>query len=289
MNYQIFTDATADMTREMVRGLPPVEVIPMEIDLSGDACTYGPGGTITAQKFYAALRGGKYASTSQINPTVYRHAFEPHLRAGRDILYLCFSSALSSTIETAELCMAELRLEYPERKLVLIDTRAAAIGEGFLVMEAARRQGEGLELGALAEWVVANRLKICHWFTVDTFEHLKRGGRVSAATAAVGTLLQIKPLLHVDELGALKAAEKPRGRKQAIEAQIAHLAKGWDRGFSKKIGIGHGDAPEEAEKLRAAVLDRFPDAEIYVSEINPVIGAHTGPGILALIFWGSER
>lgn len=289
MQYQIFTDATADMTENMRRGLPAIEVIPMEIDLDGEAHTYGPGGDLTARAFYAALRAGKYATTSMINPAVYRAAFEPHLRAGRDVLYLCFSSALSGTIEMARMCAAELAQAYPDRDIAIVDTLAAAPGEGLLVCEAARRQMEGATLSELAAWVTRHRLEACHWFTVDTFEHLKRGGRVSAATAAVGTLLQIKPLLHVDAEGALKAAEKPRGRKKAIEAQIARMEKGWDSAFTKRVVVGHGDAPEEAERLRAAIAQRFPEAEIDVAEINPVIGAHTGPGILALVFWGTER
>ncbi|MGI6240208.1 MAG: DegV family protein [Christensenellales bacterium] len=289
MSYQLFTDATADLTPGMMRGLPAVEIIPMEIELDGEIRRYGPGGDLEARDFYAALRGGKYASTSQINPAVYRAAFEPHLRAGRDVLYLCFSSALSSTIETASVCMGELRQEYPDRKIMLVDTRAASAGEGFLVCEAARRMAQGETIDALAQWVIANRFSVCHWFTVDTFEHLRRGGRVSAAVAAMGTLLQIKPLLHVDETGALKAAEKPRGKKQAVEAQLARMKKGWDRSISPMVAVGHGDAPAEAEKLRGLVAERFPDADIHVYEINPVIGAHTGPGILALVFWGNER
>ena len=289
MQYQILTDATADMTERMKSGLPTVEVIPMQVDLDGQSHTYGPGGDLSARAFYAALRAGKYATTSMINPEVYRAAFEPHLRAGRDVLYLCFSSALSGTIDMARMCAAELSAAYPDREVVIVDTLAAAPGEGFLVCEAARRQKDGATLSELAAWVTKNRLKACHWFTVDTFEHLKRGGRVSAATAAVGTLLQIKPLLHVDESGALKAAEKPRGRKKAIEAQLAHMAKGWDSAYNRRVVVGHGDAPEEAEKLKNAIAERFPEAEIDIAEINPIIGAHTGPGILALVFWGTER
>lgn len=289
MQYQILTDATADMTPGMQEGLPAVQVIPMEVDLGGEVRTFGPGGDMSARAFYAALRGGQFATTSMINPDVYRASFEPHLKAGRDVLYLCFSSALSGTIEMARMCAGELSTAYPARQVVIVDTRAASAGEGMLVCEAARRQMEGASLSELAAWVTRHRLEVCHWFTVDTFEHLKRGGRVSAATAAVGTLLQIKPLLHVDEAGALKAADKPRGRKKAIEAQIARMEKGWNSAFSRRVAVGHGDAPEEAEKLKAAVADRFPEALVEVFEVNPIIGAHTGPGILALVFWGSER
>ena len=165
----------------------------------------------------------------------------------------------------------------------------AAVGEAMLVREAARKQQEGLTIEELAAWVEENRLKICHWFTVDSFDHLKHGGRVSAAAAAVGTMLQIKPLLHVDEEGKLRVAEKPRGRKQAIRTQVAHMKEGWTPEMGKLVVIGHGDCPDDAEQLRQAVLKEFPDADIRVAYIGPVIGAHTGPGMLALIYWGTNR
>ncbi len=289
MQYQIITDANADMTEGMQQGLPAIEVIPMDIDLSGEARTCGTGGNITTREFYAALRGGKFATTSMINPEVYRSAFEPVLKSGRDVLYLSLSSALSSTIEIARMCAAELEAAYPGRLVVVVDSLAASAGQGVLACEAARRQKEGATLSELAAWITKHRLEVCHWFTVDTFEHLRRGGRVSAATAAMGTLLQIKPLLHVDNEGALKAVERPRGRKKAIEAQLARMAKGWNPNFSKRVVVGHGDAIEDANKLAAAISALYPDAEIEMVEINPIIGAHTGPGILALVFWGSER
>ena len=165
----------------------------------------------------------------------------------------------------------------------------AAVGEAMLVREAARKQQEGLTIEELAAWVEENRLKICHWFTVDSFDHLKHGGRVSAAAAAVGTMLQIKPLLHVDEEGKLRVAEKPRGRKQAIRTQVAHMKEGWTPEMGKLVVIGHGDCPDDVEQLRQAVLKEFPDADIRVAYIGPVIGAHTGPGMLALIYWGMNR
>lgn len=223
MGYKLFSDVTADVSEELMRGMPEVELVPMQVELGGENYIYGPGGDLTVEHFYAEQRAGKFASTSQINPMVYRECFEKTLKAGEDILYLCFSSGLSSTLQSANLCAQELREEYPERKLIVVDTLCAAVGEAMLVREAARKQQEGLTIEELAAWVEENRLKICHWFTVDSFDHLKHGGRVSAAAAAVGTMLQIKPLLHVDEEGKLRVAEKPRGRKQAIRTQVAHM------------------------------------------------------------------
>lgn len=289
MGYKLFSDVTADVSEELMRGMPEVELVPMQVELGGENYIYGPGGDLTVEHFYAEQRAGKFASTSQINPMVYRECFEKTLKAGKDILYLCFSSGLSSTLQSANLCAQELREEYPERKLIVVDTLCAAVGEAMLVREAARKQREGLTIEELAAWVEENRLKICHWFTVDSFDHLKHGGRVSAAAAAVGTMLQIKPLLHVDEEGKLRVAEKPRGRKQAIRTQVAHMKEGWTPEMGKLVVIGHGDCPDDVEQLRQAVLKEFPDADIRVAYIGPVIGAHTGPGMLALIYWGTNR
>ena len=289
MGYKLFSDVTADVSAELMRGMPEVELVPMQVELGGENYTYGPGGDLTVEHFYTEQRAGKFASTSQINPMVYRECFEKTLKAGEDILYLCFSSGLSSTLQSANLCAQELREEYPERKLIVVDTLCAAVGEAMLVREAARKQQEGLSIEELAAWVEENRLKICHWFTVDSFDHLRHGGRVSAAAAAVGTMLQIKPLLHVDEEGKLRVAEKPRGRKQAIRTQVAHMKEGWTPEMGNLVVIGHGDCPDDVEQLRQAVLKEFPDADIRVAYIGPVIGAHTGPGMLALIYWGTNR
>ena len=289
MGYRIFTDATADMSPEMFSGLPPVAIIPMELELGGEAYRYGPGGSINAAGFYAKQREGLFASTSQINPSVYLQAFTPCLEEGEDILYLSFSSGLSGTFQSAQLSTEELRQIFPERKIVCVDTLAASIGEGLLVCEALRKQAEGLSLEELVDWVLKNRLKVCHWFTVDTFDHLKHGGRVSAAAAAVGTVLQIKPLLRVDEEGRLAVVEKPRGRRRAIAALLERIESGWTPELGRRIFLGHGDCPEGVRELEAAVAARFPEAEITVADIGPIIGSHTGPGMLAAVYWGVNR
>ncbi len=288
-DYQIFTDATADLSGDFMKGLPPVEIIPMKVEIGGQEYTYGLFGNIAVKDFYALQREGNFAVTSQINPTVYNGYFEPCLAQGKDILYLCFSSGMSGTIQTAQMCVRELQNRYPQRKIICIDTLCASVGEGFLVREASRKQAEGFTLDALARWVEVYRLKVCHWFTVDVFEHLRHGGRVSAASAAMGTVLHIKPLLHVDEQGKLAVMEKPRGRKKAVNMQLKRMEQGWMPEMGKSVLIGHGDCPEDARKLHQAVSMRFPEAEIYVADIGPVIGAHTGPGMLALIYWGNTR
>lgn len=287
--YQIFTDATADCSPQWLQSLPSIGVIPMRVEIGGREYTYGPDGTITAEDFYTLQKAGNYANTSQISPIYYFRAFEPVLRSGSDILYLCFSSGMSGTFQSAQVCAEDLREKYPERTILCLDTLCASVGEGFLVCEAAQRQAEGYALEELADWVTQHRLEVCHWFTVDVFDHLRRGGRVSAGAAALGTALQIKPLLHVNLDGELAVVEKPRGRKQAIKAQLAQMERGWMPEMGKTVVVGHGACPDGVQTLREAVRERFPEAEVFTADIGPIIGAHTGPGMLALIYWGSTR
>lgn len=287
--YQLFTDATADMSAAMMEEMPDVKVIPMDVEIGGREYIYEPEGTITAKEFYRLQREGNFAKTSQITPSAYFQHFEPCLRGGKDILYLCFSSGMSGTYQSAQMAAGELEEKYPERKIICLDTLCASVGEGFLVREAAQKKAEGMTLEELAEWTEKNRLQVCHWFTVDTFEHLRHGGRVSAAAAVVGTALHIKPLLHVDDGGRLQVTAKIRGRRKAIAAQISKMEQGWSPERGRRVLIGHGDAPEEAELLRREISEKFPDAEIGIADIGPVIGSHTGPGMLAVIYWGNNR
>lgn len=287
--YRIFTDATADLSEEMKAGLPPIETIPMQVEIGGKEYSYGSAGGIAPEEFYRLQREGSFASTSQINLMTYFDCFEPWLEQGMDILYLCFSSGLSGTYISAMIAIEELQQAYPGRKIICIDTLGASAGEGFLVREAARKQAEGLSIDELAARVREHRLQVCHWFTVDTFAHLKHGGRVSATAAAMGTALQIKPLLHVDEHGMLQAVEKPRGRKRAVAAQLARMEQGWMPELGTSVLISHADDGDAALMLKKHIQERFPEASVFISPISPIIGAHTGPGALALFYWGSNR
>ncbi len=290
MDYCIITDATADLCPEIMEGLPEVAVVPMEITVDETPYTYGPGGNIAIDQFYEKLHHGAFASTSQVNPSTYEAFFTPFLEAGKDILYLCFTSGMSGMYQSACLCMEQLRKQYPERQLFCIDTLCAAIGEGFLVREAARKQMEGFTLEELVHWVTEQQKNVCQWFTVDTFEHLRHGGRISSAAAIVGTALQIKPLLHVSENGQLEVMDKKiRGTKRAISALLQRMKKGWNPEPCRRVIVGHGDCLETAEMLASEIQLQFPTAEIKIAPIGPVIGSHTGPGILAVVFWGTER
>lgn len=289
MIYQIITDATADLNEELLAGLPEVKIIPMNVEVGGTEYLFGPGGNIECDEFYGYLRNGQFASTSQINPEVYREHFEAVLKQGKDILYLCFSSGLSSTYQSALIAVTELKEAYPDRTILCLDTLCAAVGEGLFVMEAARKQAQGMEIHELYDWLEQHRMNLCHWVTVDTFDHLKHGGRVSTTSAAMGTLLGIKPLIHVDENGKLVAMGKPRGKKKALEALLASMEKGWLPEISKQVIIGHGDSPDVAKELHDMIAARFPEAEIYIAPIGPVIGAHAGPGVMTVFFWGNHH
>lgn len=289
MGYRLYVDSTADFPKELLKEFPDITVIPMEIMIEDAIYCYGEDENFTLDYFYSELESGKFADTSQINPTIYEEYFEKALMQGEDILYLCFTSGMSGTINSARLSAMRLREKYPERKVVCLDTLAASVGGGFLLHETAKKKAEGMELDELAEWVTDNRLKVCHWFTVDRFEHLKHGGRVSAASATIGSALNIKPLLRVDEEGKLKVKEKPRGQKQAMNSLLDKMQSGWKKEMGQTVFIGHGHVPERAEELADKVLQLYPDAKIHIAEIGPVIGAHTGPGMLALVYWGNNR
>lgn len=288
-HYKIFTDATSDLSAVLMNGLAEIEMIPMHIEIGGREYCYGSADGITPQAFYRLERAGNYATTSQINPMIYIQKFEPYLQQGYDILYLCFSSGLSGTYQSSNLAVLELKEKYPERRILSIDTLAAAGGEGFLVREAVKKYMEGFSIEELADWVLEHRLKVCHWFIIDTFEHLKHGGRVNAATAAMGTLLHIKPLLHVDQKGKLEAAGKERGRKKAIAALADCAVQGWTKEMGTSMLIGHSDDLEGAERLKELLLAQCPEAVIEITDIGPIIGAHTGPGAIALFYWGNNR
>lgn len=289
MPYQIITDATADLTPSLLEGLPFLEIIPMQVEVDGIGYIYGPGGTITPKKFYELQRDHKFASTSQINPSTYTTHFEKYLHQGIDVLYLCFSSGLSATIQSAQASIHELEEKYPQRRILCVDTLAASAGEGLLVRTALEKQALGMDITELADWVCENRLKLCHWVSVDTFAHLHHGGRVSSSSAAMGTLLQIKPILHVTDSGKLEATERPRGRKAATKVLVDRFATGWQPEQSTTVYIGHGDCLPAALELQRTLCEQFPNADIHVCDIGPVIGAHSGPGVLTVFYWGNNR
>lgn len=283
--YQIFTDATSDLNED----LETVKIIPMNVEIGDKEYVYGPQGNISCSEFYGLQKQGKYASTSQINVLEYEKYFEEALKEGKDVLYISFSSGMSGTYQTACLCKNELEESYPDNRIICIDSLCAAVGEGLLIKEVDKKKREGMSMDELVDWVENNKMHLCHWFTVDNFDHLKHGGRVSAVVATLGKTLNIKPLLRVDEEGKLRVVKKIRGRHKAMAAQVECIVKTWSPEISKSVVIGHGDDLKAAEELKEYVENKLPDAEIYISDIGPIIGAHTGPGVMVLAFWGTGR
>lgn len=289
-NYVLLTDATAELSRTLAQELD-VAVIPMPLDIDGKPYDFAYfDDNFSVPFFYGALRAGKFARTSQINETVYFEYFEKYLQAGQDVLYLCFTSGLSGTYQVAQRCMEQLRQKYPDRRLVCVDTLCASVGQCLLVYTAAKRRLAGATMQELIDWTEANRQRVCHCFKVDDLDHLRRGGRISATSAALGSALQIKPILVVNYEGKLQTVAKCRGKKRAQEFLLTSMEKFAVPEDNETIVIGHGDVAEEAAELADQVRTRFPYVkQILTMPVGPIIGAHVGPGMLALIFYGTSK
>ncbi|MBP8855771.1 MAG: DegV family protein [Oscillospiraceae bacterium] len=289
MNYIILTDSTTDLSPALVKEMDVV-VLPMVFTIDGASYRNDPEESqLSCKAFYDLLREEKTATTSQITVAEFESAVKPYLQDGVDVLYLAFSSGLSGTYNSARLAFESLREKYPERKLLCVDTLAASMGEGLLVYYAAMQRKAGKSIDAVAAWVRENRLRLCHWFTVDDLHHLKRGGRVSGAAALVGTMLGIKPVLHVDDEGHLTPMEKVRGRKASLDALCNHMQDTCENPSEQTVFISHGDCLADGKYVADEVKRRFGVKKVYINSIGPVIGSHSGPGTIALFFLGSKR
>ncbi|MEA4895046.1 MAG: DegV family protein [Oscillospiraceae bacterium] len=288
-NYKIVTDSTSDLPAFLVEELE-LHVIPMLFTIDGRDYMNTPDERyLSSHEFYELLRSGKASTTTQINGETFKDEIRPYLRDGLDVLYLGFSSGLSSTFSAVSLAAQDLREEYPDRKIVMVDTLSASMGEGLLVWHAAARKKQGMSISEVASWVEENKLHLAHWFTVDDLNHLKRGGRVSSAAAFVGTMLNIKPVLHVDDEGHLIPIDKIRGRRKSLEELINHMVKTAINPSEQTIFISHGDAPEDAAYVEKLVRERMGVKTVYINPIGPVIGSHSGPGTIALFFIATGR
>lgn len=288
-NYVIVTESTSDLPDEIAKDLD-IRVIPMAFELNGKSYyNYLDERELDIHEFYEALRRGEKSVTTLINTEVFMDFFEPILKEGNDILYITFSSGLSGTYNASLLAIDELKEMYPESKIFSVDSKCASIGEGLLVYTAALKKEEGYTIEKLHEWLNDNILKLCHWFTVDDLNHLKRGGRVSAISAAIGTALNVKPVLHVDNEGKLIPIEKVRGRKKSLIALADRMLQTCTKPEVQTIFIGHGDAKEDAEYLEQLIKERMNVKDVIINPIGPVIGSHSGPGTIALFFFGTER
>ena len=287
--YKIVTDATADLPEDFVQSMG-LSVIPMECRLNDETFIYDPTGKfLKPEAFYAQMRDGAATSTSQINVFAYTSHFEPILQAGEDILYIAFSSALTGSQQSAVIAIQDLNARYPERRILMVDSLCASLGEGLMVYAATKKMEEGLDIDSLTQWVMDNRLNLCHWFTVDDLEYLARGGRLSAASAFLGTALRIKPVLHVDSEGRLVPLEKVQGRKHSLKSLVEHMEKNYIPERNDIVFIGHADSSEDAEYVRQLVEERLHVKNFLVYFIGPIIGAHSGPGTIALFHFGKSR
>ena len=288
-DFVILTDSSADLGEEMVRKLD-VQVVPLGFVLDGQAYhDYPDNRDMDPHAFYERLRKGDAATTNAVNTAQYTEALEPLLQAGRDVLVLAFSSGLSATYQSSVIAVEELRAKYPERKLYTVDTLCASLGQGLLVWYAAQLRERGRSIKEVRDWVEEHKLNLCHQFTVDDLYFLKRGGRVSAATALVGSMLHIKPVLHVDSEGHLINIGKVRGRQASLKALVDRMEETAIDPGSLTVFISHGDCLEDAQAVAEMVKKRFGVDEIYINYVGPVIGAHSGPGTVALFYIGTER
>ena len=288
-DFAIFTDSSADLGEDLVREMD-IQVLPLSFTIQDKTYhNYPDNRELDPHVFYQMLREGQTATPAAVNVEQYLQAMEPELQAGRDVLVLAFSSGLSATCHSAQIAAQELSEQYPERKVYVVDSLCASLGQGLLVWYAARMKNEGRGIGAVRDWLEENKLHLCHWFTVDDLHFLKRGGRISSATAVLGTMLSIKPVMHVDDEGHLTKVGTARGRNASLKALVDHMAETAIDPAGQTVFISHGDCEEDANKVAEDVKRRFGVQTVVLNNVGPVIGAHSGPGTVALFFLGRHR
>lgn len=287
-DFKIITNTTADLPMDYVKE-NNLGLMVFNYTIKGE--TYNKEHELDWKEFYAMMREGHMPTTSQVNPEECRHYFEEYLKESDNLLYLSFSSGLSGSYGSA--CIAaDMTMEaHPDCKIQIIDSKCASLGEGLLVHKAVQLQKEGKSMEEVAAWVEENIPHLVHIFTVGDLNHLYRGGRVSKTAAIVGTMVGIKPILHVDDEGHLIPISKVRGRKKSLNALVDYMEKkmGKYRDSNDIIFISHGDALQDAEFVRDEIKGRFGINSFMINHVGPTIGAHTGPGIIALFFMGEDR
>ena len=285
-DYIITVNSTVDLPKEWLteRGVP---VVPLSYTIDGE--TYQDMNGLSAKEFFKKLRAGKMAVTSQVNPDDAKEALRPFLEEGKDILHLGFSSALSGTLNSMRIAAEELKEEYPNQNIIVIDTLCACMGEGLLLYYALKRKAGGCSMEETAKWVEENKLHVCHNVTIDDLNHLQRGGRISKTVAVLGGMVKIKPMIHIDDKGALQVIGKERGRKKSlnniVDKAVAQ-SKGWENDI---IMITHGDCREDAEYVAKLVREKMGIDNILINNIGTVIGSHTGPGVAAVFCMWEKR
>ena len=286
--YVIVTDSSSDLPEDLVRAWD-LTVVPLSVEIGKDRFHNTPEEAPDGHTFYSRLVKGEPVKTSAPNVEEFKDRLRPHLQAGKDILNLAFSSALSATYQNACIAAEDLKEEFPDATILTVDTLAASLGQGMLVDLALEKQREGLSLFEVRDWVEANKLHLCHWFTVGDLGQLRRGGRLSAGKAILGNLLHIKPVLHVDDGGRLVPMDSVKGRKKSIEAMFRMMEETVIDPASQRVYISHGDCLEDAQMLADMVKERLGVQSVTIGYVGPVIGAHSGYRTLALFFLGEHR
>ena len=289
MNYEIITDSCANLTETQIEELG-LNIVSMMFRI-GDTeyVSYTKGKHTDLKQFYDKMRQKENVTTSQVNTETFIEAMEPILESDKDVLYIAFSSALSGTCQSANIAADMLKEKYPDRKILIVDSLAASMGEGLLVYYAAKMRLDGKSIDEVADFVTDNRLKLCHWFTVDNLFFLHRGGRLSSTSAILGTMLGIKPVLHVDDEGRLILVEKVRGRKNSLDKMIEKMQETIIEPEKQVVFISHGDAEEDVLYLAEQIKSKIGVKEVVINYIDPVIGGHSGPGTCAIFFFGTKR
>lgn len=288
MKTVIMTNSCCDLPLSFVKE-NNIDVISLGINIDLKYYSDDLGQSINIKEFYDKLRSGIMPTTSQANAFSYEERFKKHVEEGKAVIYIGFSSALSGSVNSARIAMENVKDEYDKADITIIDSKSASLGLGLLVYKAVEMLKQGASKDEIVSWVEDNKLKLNHWFTVDDLNHLKRGGRVSGTVAAVGTLLGIKPVLHVDNEGRLVPVSKVKGRKKSIKVLQETIKERIVNPEEQVIFISHGDCLEEAEYLRRLITDEVKVKDVIINNVGPTIGTHSGPGTIALFFLGKER
>lgn len=284
--FVIVSDSTVDLPKEYLQS-KQVPIISLSYIMDG--VTYEEMDGLSHKEFFEKLRAGSLPATSQINPEQAREALEPFAKEGKDILYIGFSSGLSGSYNSVRMAAEDLKEEYPDINIIAIDSLCACMGEGLLLYKALELKEHGMSMEEIAKWVEANKLHICHNVTVDDLNHLHRGGRISKTTAVVGSMIKIKPIIHMSDEGKLVVIGKERGRKKSLVSIVDRMEKQMQGYDNDIVMITHGDCIEDAEFVKKQVEERFGIHNVMINGIGSVIGSHTGAGVVAVFFMGDKR
>ena len=284
--FVIVSDSTVDLPKEYLQS-KQVPIISLSYIMDG--VTYEEMDGLSHKEFFEKLRAGSLPTTSQINPEQAREALEPFAKEGKDILYIGFSSGLSGSYNSVRMAAEDLKEEYPDINIIAIDSLCACMGEGLLLYKALELKEHGMSMEEIAKWVEANKLHICHNVTVDDLNHLHRGGRISKTTAVVGSMIKIKPIIHMSDEGKLVVIGKERGRKKSLVSIVDRMEKQMQGYDNDIVMITHGDCIEHAEFVKKQVEERFGIHNVMINGIGSVIGSHTGAGVVAVFFMGDKR